>query len=79
MKIETNEEPLNWRNTDYRIDHDNGLAITPYQLKQAKLSYRNLVRRKIIRPELAKAKSPDVSSNRRNFMRSFISPWKKGG
>jgi len=45
----TYEETVRWRNVNYLIDRDNGLAFVPSQVRDAGMCYRNLVRRKKIR------------------------------
>lgn len=69
MKIQTLEEPLRWRDKLYQIDHNNELAFTPSQVRDAGLSYRNLVRRGEIKPELV---TQVTSSKRQNFLKRIL-------
>lgn len=69
MKIQTLEEPLNWRGKLYQIDHNHKLAFTPSQIRDAGLSYRNLVRRGEIKPELV---TKTISSKRQSFLKRIL-------
>ena len=68
MKIQTTGKLLEWREKLYQIDHNNQLAFTPSQIRDAGLCYRNLVRRGEIKPEDINMVSP----KRRSFLRRFI-------
>lgn len=65
MKIQTNEEPIIWRNKNYQIDHGNGLAFPPHTIRQAMVSYQMLLERGKIRPET-------ISVKRQSFLKRFI-------
>ena len=45
MKIQTNKEPLRFRNINYLIDPINGLAFVPHQIRDAGICYQQLLRR----------------------------------
>lgn len=65
MKIRINDEVL-WKGKKYEIDHENGLAFTPSQIRDAGLCYRNLDRRKLMQP------INQLSIKRQGFLTRFI-------